>query len=204
MNFGKKSVAFKSDLDIPFLEGKVILMTGGNIGLGKQCVLEFARHNPERIWLAARNLERGKAALEDIEKQLSHPKPHIRVLELDLSSTDSVKRAAVRLNAESDRLDILLLNAGIMAAPPGLTKDGYELQFGTNYLGHALLAKLLLPVLEKTASKPGADVRIITISSHGHMFAPKPDGIRFETVKAEAQELGPYGRYGQSKLAIIL
>ncbi|OCK76117.1 NAD(P)-binding protein [Lepidopterella palustris CBS 459.81] len=203
MNIGKKSVSFKPERDIPPLDGKVILVTGGNIGLGKQCVLEYARHRPAQIWLATRNLDKAKAAVEGIQKQLPSPAP-IKLLEMDLSSLESVKKAASTFSAESDRLDILMLNAGIMAAPPGLTKDGYELQFGTNYVGHALLAKLLLPVLEKTASGPGADVRIIMLSSHGHMYAPKPEGIRFDTLKTKADALGPYGRYGQSKLAMIL
>lgn len=203
MNIGKKSVAFKPEKDIPSLEGKVILVTGGNIGLGKQCVLEYARHNPAQIWLAARNTEKAKAAVDEIQKQL--PKPaNIKLLEMDLASIESVKKAASAFSAESDRLDILMLNAGIMAAPPGLTKDGYELQWGTNYVGHALLAKLLHPVLEKTAAIPDADVRVIMLSSHGHMYAPKPEGIKFDSLRTPADALGPYGRYGQSKLAMIL
>lgn len=205
MNIGRKSVSFKPESDIPPLDGKVILITGGNIGLGKQCILEYARHNPAQIWLAARNLEKAKAAVEEIQKQLPNANPAIiKILELDLSSLASVKKAASIFCAESDRLDILMLNAGIMAAPPGLTEDGFELQWGTNYLGHALLTKLLLPVLEKTAGTPGADVRIIALSSYGHMTAPKPEGIKFDSLKTTAEGLGPYGRYGQTKLAMIL
>ncbi|ORY03480.1 hypothetical protein BCR34DRAFT_573500 [Clohesyomyces aquaticus] len=203
MNIGKKSVAFKPASDIPTLDGKVILVTGGNIGLGKQCVLEYARHKPAQIWLAARNLEKAQAAVDEIQKQLRSPAP-IKLLEMDLSSLESVKKAASTVLAESDRLDILMLNAGIMAAPPGLTKDGYELQWGTNYVGHALFAKLLLPLLEKTTSLPGADVRIVALSSHGHMYAPKPEGIKFDTLRDPSESLGAYGRYGQSKLAAIL
>jgi NAD(P)-dependent dehydrogenase (short-subunit alcohol dehydrogenase family) len=202
---GKKSILFKPEIDIPPLDGKVILITGGNIGLGSQCVLEYAQHNPAQIWLAARNVEKAKAAVENIQKQLPNViLAPIKILELDLSSFESVKKAANRFLAESDRLDILMLNAGIMATPPGLTEDGFELQWGTNYVGHALLTKLLLPVLEKTASTPGADVRIIALSTYGHRTAPKPEGIRFDTLKTPAEDLGPYGRYGQSKLAVIL
>jgi NAD(P)-dependent dehydrogenase (short-subunit alcohol dehydrogenase family) len=205
MNIGKKSISFKPESDIPPLDGKVILITGGNIGLGKQCILEYIRHNPAQIWLATRSLEKGKAAVEEIQKQLLNTNPTpIRILELDLSSLASVKKAANIFLAESNRLDILMLNAGVMATPPGLTEDGFENQWGTNYLGHALLTKLLLPVLENTASKPGADVRIIALSTDGHMWAPKPEGIQFDSLKTTANDLGPYGRYGQSKLAIIL
>ena len=208
MNIGKKSVSFKAQQGIPPLDGKVILVTGGNIGLGKQCVLEYARHNPALIWLAARNLDKAKAAADEIQAQLpkattGKPSP-IKLLQMDLASLESVRAAARTVLAESGRLDILMLNAGVMAAPPGLTKDGYELQWGTNYLGHALLAKLLRPLLESTAAAPGADVRVVMVSTHGHMYAPKPEGIRFNTVRTTADELGPYGRYGQSKLAMIL
>ncbi|PQE22142.1 short-chain dehydrogenase reductase protein [Rutstroemia sp. NJR-2017a BBW] len=206
MNIGKKSVPFKAERDIPPLDRKVILVTGGNIGLGKQCVLEYARHNASVIYLAARNLTKAKTALQEIQALL--PKTSqttIKLLELDLSSLASVKSAAEKLKSETSRLDILMLNAGIMAAPPGLTKDGYELQFGTNYLGHALFAKLLLPTLSSTSEQiPNADVRIIMLSSHGHIYAPKPDGIKFSTLKTLAEELGAYTRYGQSKLAMIL
>ncbi|KPM36632.1 hypothetical protein AK830_g9925 [Neonectria ditissima] len=202
MIFGSKSVAFDPEKDIPALNGKVILVTGGNAGLGKQCVLEFARHNPGQIWLAARNLEKARAAADEIKQKV--PGAPIKLLELDLGSFDSVKKAAKTVLLESDRLDILMLNAGIMATQPGLTKDGYEIQFGTNHMGHALLAKLLLPVMEKTAqNEPGADVRIISLSSRGHAHAPK-GGCRFDTPKTTADSLGAYGRYFQSKLANVL
>lgn len=205
MNISKKSVPFNSQRDIPPLDGKVILVTGGNIGLGKQCILEYARHNPAKIWLAARNLEKAKAAMDEIQRMLpvASPAP-IELLEVDLSSLDSVQKAASTVRANSDSLDILMLNAGVMAAPPGLTEDGYELQFGTNYLGHVLLAKLLLPLLERTASRAGADVRIIFLSSRGHVLVPKPEGIKFDTLRTSGDSMGPYLRYGQSKLSIIL
>jgi NAD(P)-dependent dehydrogenase (short-subunit alcohol dehydrogenase family) len=203
MNICKKPISFQADRDIPPLDGKVILVTGGNIGLGKQCVLEYAKHNPAKIYLAARTPSKGQAALEEIQRVLPK-KANIVLVELDLASLDSVKKAAARVLAESERLDILMLNAGIMATPPGLTKDGYELQFGTNYLGHALLAKLLIPLLDKTATLPSADVRIVTLASHGHMYAPKPDGIKYDTLRTDAESLGAYGRYGQSKLAAVL
>ncbi|KAK2831924.1 hypothetical protein FQN49_007030 [Arthroderma sp. PD_2] len=107
---------------------------------------------------------------------------------------ESVKKAADTVTAQSERLDILMLNAGIMAAPPALTTDGDEVQLAVNYLGHALLAKLLLPLLEKTASLPDADVRIVMLSSDIHTYAPKPAGIQFNTLQTTADELGPYGR----------
>lgn len=202
MPFFKASPTFTPNKDIPSLSGKVILVTGSNVGLGKQAVLEFARHNPEQIWLASRSVEKGEAAVADIRQQV--PGARIRVLQMDLSSFESIKAAAEVVARESSRLDILMLNAGIMAVPPGLTKDGFEVQFGTNHMGHALLTKLLLPILDATAkSSPGADVRIVSLTSYGHTQVPK-GGFNFDTLKTTAEPLGAYGRYYQSKLANVL
>lgn len=102
-----------------------------------------------------------------------------------------------------------MCNAGIMATPPGLSTDGYEMQFATNHLGHALLTKLLLPVLLSTAQLPHTSIRIITLSSVAHALTPK-SGIEFATLKTPQDGLGPwfqpsnFTRYGQSKLANLL
>lgn len=195
------SVPFDPKKDIPSLEDKVILVTGGTNGLGKQSVLEYARHQPAEIWVAARNLERAQAAADEVKSSV--PDAQIKLLELDLASLESVKAAAKKFTEEADRLDILALNAGIMATPPGLTKDHYEEQFGTNHMGHALLTKLLIPVLEKTAKLPSTDVRIVALSTKGHHWVPR-GGIVFDSLKTDASSMGPYVRYGQSKLANIL
>lgn len=205
MNVWRKSLPFNPTQDIPSLHGKVILVTGGTDGLGKQCVFEYTKHNPALIWLAARNPAKAQAAIEEIQSQLSRPiAANIKPLELDLSSFESVQNAASIVRAQCQRLDILMLNAGIMAVPPGLTANGHEIQFGTNYLDHILLTVLLMPLLERTASIPQSDVRIILVSSRGHMYVPKPQGIRYETLRTNGHSLGPYERYGQSKLAMIL
>lgn len=124
-------------------------------------------------------------------------------VECDLASLDSVKAVVQQLALP--RLDVLIGNAGIMAQPPGLTKDGYEVQFGTNHLGHALLIRLLLPVLLRTAEQPGADVRILILTSLAFRGHPK-GGIVFKDLRT-TQDFGAFGswmRYGQSKLANIL
>ncbi|KAK0704290.1 hypothetical protein B0H67DRAFT_591042 [Lasiosphaeris hirsuta] len=197
--FGR-GVSFTAD-DIPSLKGKVILVTGGNSGLGRQSVLDLAKHEPTLIWLAARGLARAQAAIDGILKEA--PGATIKPLDLDLASFESTKCAARRVLDESDRLDILMLNAGIMMTPPGLTKEGYETQFGTNHVGHALLTKLLLPLLLKTAEAPGSDVRVVSLSSMGYQLAPGKT-IRFETLKTPAEGIMSMTRYGQSKLANIL
>ena len=103
------------------------------------------------------------------------------------ASTDELKTAAASsFQSQEPRLDILMNNAGIMAQPPGLTQEGYELQFCTNHVGHQLFTSLLLPTLTKTASEPDSDVRIINLSSEGHRLAP-PNGIDFTTLKTNMQ-----------------
>ncbi|KAG8165628.1 hypothetical protein KVR01_004180 [Diaporthe batatas] len=187
--------------DIPDLSGKVILVTGANSGLGLQSVLDLARHGPKEIWLTSRTTEKADQAIKEVKKEV--PSANLRPLSLDLSSLDSIKSAARSFSQSSQRLDVLLLNAGIMASDPGLTKDGYEIQFGTNHVGHALLTKLLTPLLEKTAAEPSSDVRVVVLTSAAVAMAPK-DGIEFDTLKTEQEPVGRWARYGQSKLANAL
>ncbi|KAK0611847.1 hypothetical protein B0T14DRAFT_571704 [Immersiella caudata] len=195
---------FNPSTDIPSLKGKTILVTGGNSGLGKQSVLELAKHEPDLIWLAARGETRAQSAIDDILKSLPSTTPtKILPLDLDLSSFPSIKSAARKVLDHSTRLDILLLNAGIMATPTGLTASGYELQFGTNHMGHALLTKLLLPLLLNTAALPSADVRLVVLSSEAHRMLPR-GGIVFDSLKTTQDNMYTATRYGQSKTANIL
>lgn len=126
-------------------------------------------------------------------------------IECDQTSLVSVQSAAKKFLASASRLDVLLCNAGIMGVPPELTKDGFEIQFGVNYLAHALLMKLLIPVLERTATEHG-EARIVSLSSEGFRNPPK-GGIAFNTLKSTQDDLGMFAkwqRYGQSKLAQVL
>lgn len=138
-------------------------------------------------------------------KSSAKPAPEITFLECDLASLPSVQSAARTFASQSTRLDILMNNAGIMAVAPGLTPQGYEIQFGTNHVGHALLTKLLLPTLQRTADSPGADVRIVDVTSLGFTVAPK-GGILFPELKTRCDwGMGTeWKRYGQSKLANVL
>ncbi|CAK4031472.1 Hypothetical predicted protein [Lecanosticta acicola] len=188
--------SFNPEHDIPSLDGKVILVTGGNTGLGKETVLQLAKHNPREIFLAARTPSKAEAAIADVKQQV--PNSKISFIQLDLASLSSVKKAADDFNSRSDRLDLLINNAGVMAVPYSKTKEGYEVQFGTNHIGHALFTKLLLPTLLRTAEQPNADVRIINVSSEGHMGAP---GIIYDQDALEKYHT--FVRYGQAKLANI-
>ncbi|KAM5349754.1 hypothetical protein ACJ41O_006259 [Fusarium nematophilum] len=198
-----QSNPYNPDADIPSLKGKVVLITGGNVGLGKQSALSLCKHHPSQVWIAARSAKKGNAAISEIKEQVPGSGISLRFLELDLASFDSVKSAARTLLESVSRLDIVLLNAGIMACPPGLTKEGYEVQFGTNHIGHALLLKLLLPLLVKTASSPDSDVRVVSVSSVAHKFGPS-GGIQFDSLKTSAEIMATNDRYGQSKLANLL
>ncbi|OBT56117.1 hypothetical protein VE04_04154 [Pseudogymnoascus sp. 24MN13] len=173
----------------------------GNNGLGKQSALQLAKHNPTAIYITSRSLEKGLVAIAEIEAAVPGVKLHL--LQLDLASLESVQNAAKEFSASSPHLDILINNAGIMAVPTDVTEDGYEIQFGTNHLGHALLSKLLLPMLLETAETPGADVRIVTLTSLSHSWTPK-GGIKFETLRTPQLEESNVAKYGQSKLANIL
>jgi NAD(P)-dependent dehydrogenase (short-subunit alcohol dehydrogenase family) len=122
-------------------------------------------------------------------------------LPLDLMSGLSIKNAAEQFKAQSSRLDILILNAGVMALPPGETELGHEIQIGTNHTGHFHLTKLLLPILLKTAAQPGSDVRIVSLASVGHILAPP-----FETIldQQKLKKVSTTARYGASKAANIM
>ncbi|KAL9075259.1 MAG: hypothetical protein Q9157_004050 [Trypethelium eluteriae] len=189
------SPKFQPEKDIPNLAGKVILVTGGNTGLGKETILQLAKHDPANIFLAARTQSKAEAAIADIQEQV--PSAKITYLPLDLASFPSISQAAQTFQTQSDRLDILIHNAGIMAVPYALTPQNHEIQFGTNHLGHFLLTRLLLPTLLATSPTP----RVIAVSSIAHGLAPPP-GIIYSAEQLESY--GAWRRYGQSKLANIL
>jgi NAD(P)-dependent dehydrogenase (short-subunit alcohol dehydrogenase family) len=203
--FGLFGGPFNPDRDIPSLAGKVLIITGANAGLGYESLIQLAKHSPDKIYLCARSKAKYDAAMKGITAAVPNAASFVKYLELDLASLSSVAAAADVFSAENTRLDILMNNAGIMAQPPALTKDGYEIQFGTNHVGHHLLTKKLLPILQKTAaSEPNADVRIINLTSEGHKFAPKPTGFIPETCTTDMASYNTFTRYGQSKLANIL
>ncbi|KAL6721879.1 hypothetical protein ACLMJK_000984 [Lecanora helva] len=207
--------SFVPATDIPDLGGKVILVTGGNTGLGYEAVRQLAAHQPSRIYLAARTPTKGENAVAAIKKEF--PSANVTYLPLDLSSFQSISDAVKQFKSESQRLDILMNNAGIMASPPtkaitnpnltnsvprGSTEEGYEIQFGTNHMGHALLTHLLMPTLLATAQQqPPSTVRIINLTSEGHNFARTPSVL---LDRSQLDASSAWVRYGYSKLANIL
>jgi NAD(P)-dependent dehydrogenase (short-subunit alcohol dehydrogenase family) len=150
--------------------------------------------------LCARSPEKGTAAIANIKKL--HPSADIDLLQMDLMDLTSVVAAVKHFLALEIALHGLVNNAGIMATPFEMTKDGHEAQWQTNYLAHWVLTRNLLPLMLRTAiTLPPGSVRIVNLTSSGHLGAPK-GGINFKELSLK--DSGPWLRYGQSKLANIL
>ena len=178
--------------DIPDQTGRTAVVTGANTGLGYETAAALAAKGAHVV-LAVRNLEKGEEAARRIEQ--ATPGAQIQLQELDLTSLDSIRTAADELRTAHESIDLLINNAGVMMTPKSTTKDGFELQFGTNHLGHFALTNLLLDRLQ---AAPGS--RIVTVSSVGHRFAR---GIRFDDLQWE-RDYNRIRAYGQSKLANLL
>ncbi|KAL7939367.1 hypothetical protein V8C35DRAFT_286450 [Trichoderma chlorosporum] len=192
-------LGYNPDTDVPDLSGKIILITGGTSGIGKTTVLELAKHNPEHIYFTGRN---EKSAAEVISQCVTPS--NVTFLPCELDSFASIRDAAAKF--QHSRLDVFIANAGILAVPPAVTKDGYEIQFGTNHVGNSALLLRLLPIMLRTAKEvPGADVRYVTVTSLGYFTHPL-NGIDFDGLKSKQENLllGRWARYGQSKLANLL
>ena len=171
--------------------GKTALITGANSGLGFEAARVLAGKGAA-VSLAVRDTAKGDAAAAAIRAAV--PAAELKVTALDLASLASIRRFAETFAASHGRLDMLINNAGVMAIPRRTTADGFEMQFGTNHLGHFVLTGLLLPLLLTT---PAA--RIVTVSSGAHMFGK----INFDDLQSE-RSYSKWGAYGQSKLANLL
>jgi len=182
--------------DIPDQTGRTAVVTGANTGLGLETAAALAAHGAHVV-LAVRNLDKGKDAIQEIEARIgaAGPGATLTLQELDLTSLDSIRAAADELRSHHDRIDLLINNAGVMFTPRSTTKDGFELQFGTNHLGHFALTGLLL---DRLLPVPGS--RVVTVSSMGHRIRA---AIHFDDLQWE-RSYGRVAAYGQSKLANLL
>jgi NAD(P)-dependent dehydrogenase (short-subunit alcohol dehydrogenase family) len=181
-----------STTHIPDQSGRTAVITGANTGLGYETAAALAAKGA-RVVLAVRNLDKGKDAVRRIEQ--ATPGAQVEVIELDLTSLDSVRTAGAQLTANLAAIDLLINNAGVMFTPKSTTKDGFEMQFGTNHLGHFALTGLLLDRV-----LAARDSRVVTVSSQGHRFL---GGIRFDDPQWE-RDYSRVGAYGQSKLANLM
>ena len=180
-----------TQMDIPDQKGRLVVVTGGNSGIGYEAGLALAGRNA-RVILAVRSVEKGEQAAQTIRQH--YPAAEVKVMALNLSDLKSVKGFAEAFLRANDRLDILINNAGVMARPEVRTDDGFEMQFGTNHLGHFALTGLLLPAL-----KAAADSRVVTVSS----FVHNSGDIHFDDLQWK-KKYDRWGAYAQSKLANLL
>jgi NAD(P)-dependent dehydrogenase (short-subunit alcohol dehydrogenase family) len=183
--------------DIPSLAGKRVLITGGNSGIGYHAALKLARKGAQ-VTLACRDRQRGEAALARLDAD--SPSAHTQLVILDLASLSSVRDFAEKELAQHRPLHILINNAGVMAPPKRLqTADGFELQFGTNVLGHFALTALLMPALEQAAAVSPDRPRVVTIASIAH----KRGQLNFDDLQS-TKTYSPMKAYQQSKLADLI
>ena len=182
------------------LNGKTVLITGANTGIGKLTAEDLCRRGA-RVVMLCRSRARGQQAADEIKSALAGVGGvgEILVEELDLSSLASVRKCAKRLLASLAQVDILVNNAGIMMCPLTRTPEGHELQFGTNHLGHFLLTNLLLPLLEASAQN-GGQPRVVCVSSSAHGRGQ----IYWDDPNWERTAYSAIFAYAQSKLANVL
>jgi NAD(P)-dependent dehydrogenase (short-subunit alcohol dehydrogenase family) len=178
--------------DVPDQSGRVAIVTGANTGIGYHTAAVLAQRGAHVV-LAVRDLEKGNVALARIVA--ASPGADVTLQELDLASLDSIRGAAEALRRAYPRIDLLINNAGVMYTTKQLTRDGFELQFGTNHLGHFALTGLVLDHLLKVRGS-----RVVTVSSNAHRFRAS---IHFDDLNWE-RRYDRVAAYGQSKLANLL
>lgn len=172
--------------------GRVVLITGANSGIGFECTRALAKKGATVV-MACRSIRKGNEARKQLLQVI--PNAKLVIMELDLSDLDAVRIFAETFRRSYDRLDILMNNAGVMIPPYTETKQGFELQFGTNFLGHFALTGLLLPLMKEVN-----DSRIITVSS----LAGNNGKIDFDDLHSKSKPYKKWDAYGQSKLAELI
>ncbi len=177
--------------NIPLQTGRVAIVTGANSGIGLETAKALAIKGADVV-MACRNLQKADLAADSIRAEV--PGANLTVIKLDLADLASVRMFTEAFGQEYDRLDLLINNAGVMVPPFSKTKDGFELQFGANHLGHFALTGLLTPHIRKMSG-----ARVINVSSGAHRMGK----LEFGNLQAE-KGYKPWAAYGQSKLANLL
>lgn len=174
------------------LTGLTVFITGANSGLGQETARAMAAHGAHVV-MAGRDQDKLDDAVSAIRTE--HPDALLDTLVCDLGNLESIRAATSRARQRFDKIDILINNAGVMACPLMRTADGFEMQFGTNHLGHFALTGELMPLIERGSAK-----RIVNLSSRGHHFAP----VDLDDPNFTNRDYDPWVSYGQSKTANIL
>ena len=175
---------------IPDLSGKLIIITGATSGLGLENAKVLTNKNASVV-LAVRDVEKANA----IKSQMQQNKSKVIIEHLDLTSLNSVEKFSDKILSNYVFLDVLINNAGIMACPYSKTQDGFEIQMGTNHIGHFVLTAKLFPLLRKTKNS-----RIVNVSSISHSSG----NIDFDDINWEKRKYRTWNAYGDSKLANLL
>lgn len=175
--------------NIPNQKGKVVIVTGSSSGIGFEAARELAKKDATVI-IAVRNVEKGNNAANKIRAE--HKNADVHVLEIDLASLDSVKAFTKTFKEKFSKLDLLINNAGVMIPPYSKTEDGFELQFGTNHLGHFALTGLLLDVIKTTENS-----RIVNLASGAHKFG----NLNFDDLNWGKRKYSAFKAYGDSKIS---
>lgn len=168
-----------------------MLITGANTGIGKETAIDLAKRGG-KIYIACRDLKKSEEALNEIKDKSKSSRAFL--MQLDLASIESIRNFSKKFHEVEPKLQILILNAGIMACPKSYTRDGFEMQIGTNHLGHFLLANLLLDMLKSSAPS-----RVVVVASSGHKL-----GVISKDDFMSEKSYSKIKAYGQSKLANIL
>jgi NAD(P)-dependent dehydrogenase (short-subunit alcohol dehydrogenase family) len=189
MSFGAESTTDDVLAGID-LAGRRVVVTGASTGLGEETTRALAAHGAA-VTMAVRDLAKGAGAAARVRDAV--PGAELDLRELDLASLASVRSFAAGVRADHDRIDVLVNNAGVMACPFATTADGFELQIGTNHVGHFLLTRELLELL-------GAGSRVVALSSAGHRFSD----VDLDDPNFERTEYEPWIAYGRSKTANVL
>ncbi|CAH0002541.1 unnamed protein product [Clonostachys byssicola] len=189
--------------NLPDQTGKVFIVTGASSGVGKELTRILYQHNA-KVWLAARSESRTMEAIEDIKSSHPSSRGQLAFLSLQLDDLSTIKASAEEFLSKESRLDVLWNNAGVMHPPEGSeTVQGYELQLGTNVLGHFLFVRFLTPILRQTAeTAPRHTVRVVWVSSMAADFAPCP-AIDFNNMDYHKDE-SISQKYGRSKAGNLL
>jgi NAD(P)-dependent dehydrogenase (short-subunit alcohol dehydrogenase family) len=192
MTFGSESTTDEVLQGVD-LSGRWVLVTGASAGLGQETARSVAAHGGNVV-LGVRDLEKGERAAAPVREAAATTGATVELRPVDLAALASVRAFTDAVSADHDRLDVIIANAGVMATPEGRTADGFELQFGTNHLGHFVLVNRLRPLLA------GGPARIVNLSSAGHRFSD----VVLDDVNFERSPYDPWLAYGRSKTANVL